>query len=670
MELRDYVRVLRRSWMLILAIVVLGGGLAGLLTWRSAKVYAASVTMVVSSPDNADGAASAYQGGLLSQQRVKSYANLVASDRVAGAVIDRLRLRITPEELRSKIIAAAVPDTVLLKATIQDRDPRQAQAIADAVGTEFSRAVAEIEAPTDSESPPTVRVSVWERSKLPTSPVSPQPTRNYALGILLGLILGVGAAVLRFRLDTSLTGQEDAREATDLPNLAMIIFDADTARHPLITSARPHSARAEAFRQLRTNLQFVDVDADPRSIIVSSAVPGEGKTTTVCNLAISLAQSGHRVCLIEGDLRRPSFSAYLGVESAAGLTSVLIGAADLDDVLQPWGEGRVGSGRIEVLASGPVPPNPSELLGSRNMADLLDVLHARFDFVLIDAPPLLPVTDAAVLASRADGVLLVARIGKTRREQLRQAADALRAVDARVVGTVLNMVPTKGPDAHYYGQYSSYVQHGRHTRGAERARRSAATEAGVRPSRPSGTSYPLFGSDPDATPAHPDTEDAAAVRIRSTRDAYLDADDSTGSDTTRAADPDAAELEDAELEGAEHRAGGRAARGSDQAGSAVGSAGGRRRGAGRGGQPGGGRGAAAGVAVPSAREPIDAEQPRQQPAGAAAGTRVGIPAGRVAAKPTSAERSRPAAGRGDRPDAADGDPHTTGPAGADAGSDR
>ncbi|MCK9922150.1 polysaccharide biosynthesis tyrosine autokinase [Frankia sp. AgPm24] len=626
MELRDYVRVLRRSWMLILAIVVLGGGLAGLLTWRSAKVYAASVTMVVSSPDNADGAASAYQGGLLSQQRVKSYANLVASDRVAGAVIDRLRLRTTPEELRSKIIAAAVPDTVLLKATIQDRDPRQAQAIADAVGTEFSRAVAEIEAPTDSESPPTVRVSVWERSKLPTSPVSPQPTRNYALGILLGLILGVGGAVLRFRLDTSLTGQEDAREATDLPNLAMIIFDADTAQHPLITSARPHSARAEAFRQLRTNLQFVDVDADPRSIIVSSAVPGEGKTTTVCNLAISLAQSGHRVCLIEGDLRRPSFSAYLGVESAAGLTSVLIGAADLDDVLQPWGEGRVGSGRIEVLASGPVPPNPSELLGSRNMADLLDVLHARFDFVLIDAPPLLPVTDAAVLASRADGVLLVARIGKTRREQLRQAADALRAVDARVVGTVLNMVPTKGPDAPYYGQYTSYAPHGRHTRGAERARRSAAaTEAGVRPSRPPGTSYPLSDSDADATLAHPNTEDAAAVRIRSTRDAYLDSDDSTGGDTTRAANPDAAELDAVELEGAElegtelegteRRAGGRAARGSDQAGSAVGSAAGRRRGVGRGGKSGGGRDAA-GVAVPSAREPIDAEQSGQQPADA------------------------------------------------------
>src|SRR5262249_51327776 len=156
-----------------------------------------------------------------------------------------------------------------------------------------------------------------------------------------------------------------------------------------------------------------------------------GKTTTTCNLAIALAQGGARVCLVEGDLRRPCFAEYLGVESAAGLTSVLIGAVDLDDVLQPWGDGRVGDGRIEVLPRGPVPPNPSELLGSRGMADIIDTLSARFDIVLIDAPPLLPVTDAAVLATRADGTLVVACVGRTRREELRRAVEALHAVDAR-----------------------------------------------------------------------------------------------------------------------------------------------------------------------------------------------------------------------------------------------
>ncbi len=472
----------------MVACVVLGGLLAATATWRATKEYAASVTMVVSSPDNAEGAASAYQGGLLSQQRVKSYANLVASERVATAVIDRLHLKTTPEMLRGQISAQAVPDTVLLRATVRDRVPRRAQSIADTVGESFSLAVAQIEAPTDDE-PPSVRVSVWERAKLPVTPVSPQPTRNLALGVLLGLIVGIAAALVRFRLDTSVSGEEDARESTDLPNLAVIAYDADAVRRPLVINARAHSARAEAFRQLRTNLQFVDVDAGPRSILVSSSVPGEGKTTTICNLAISLAQGGARVCLIEGDLRRPSFGEYLGVESAAGLTSVLIGAADLDDVLQPWGEGRVGDGRVEVLASGPVPPNPSELLGSKGMADLIELLQVRFDIVLIDAPPLLPVTDAAVLATRAEGVLLVARVGRTRREQLRRAAEALRAVDARMVGTVLNMVPTKGPDAYYFSQYGNYAPRGRHARSSKiRVADFPAPDVGVGPARPIGAS--------------------------------------------------------------------------------------------------------------------------------------------------------------------------------------
>ncbi|EIV96064.1 polysaccharide biosynthesis tyrosine autokinase, partial [Frankia sp. QA3] len=501
MELRDYVRVLRRSWMIMVACVVLGGLLAASATWRATKEYAASVTMVVSSPDNAEGAASAYQGGLLSQQRVKSYANLVASERVAAAVIDRLHLHTTPQALRGQISAQAVPDTVLLRAVVRDRVPRRAQSLADAVGEAFSVAVARIEAPADDE-PPSVRVSVWERAKLPVSPVSPQPTRNMALGVLLGLMAGIAAALIRFRLDTSVSGEEDAREATELPNLAMIAYDAEAVRRPIITSARPHSSRAEAFRQLRTNLQFVDVDAGPRSILVTSSVSGEGKTTTICNLAISLAQGGARVCVIEGDLRRPSFGDYLGVESAAGLTSVLIGAAELDDVLQPWGEGRMGEGRIEVLASGPVPPNPSELLGSKGMADLVDLLQARFDIVLIDAPPLLPVTDAAVLATRAEGVLLVARVGRTRREQLRRAAEALRAVDAHMVGTVLNMVPTKGPDAYYYGQYGNYAPRGRHARSSTAPVVGIpAPDAGVGPARPFGASVAAGASSVGTPPA-------------------------------------------------------------------------------------------------------------------------------------------------------------------------
>lgn len=508
----------------MLTCVLLGGLLAATATWRATKIYAATVTMVVSSSEGED-VVSAYQGGLLSEQRVKSYANLVASDRVAASVIDRLRLDDNPSALRGQIEAQAVPETVLLRVSVRDADPQRARSIADAVGAEFSAAVARMETPAENE-PPSVLVRVWERAKLPVEPISPRPVRNVVLGVLLGLLISIGAAFVRHRLDTSVVGESDAGKATGLPNLAMIAYDSDAGRRPLISHAHPHSSRAEAFRQLRTNLQFVNVDAGPRSILVSSSVPSEGKTTTICNLAIILAQGGARVCLVEGDLRRPSFGEYLGIESAAGLTSVLIGAADLDDVLQPWGEGRVGDGRVEVLPSGPIPPNPSELLGSRNMADLIDMLRTRFDIVLIDAPPLLPVTDAAVLATRVDGTLLVARVGRTRREQLRRAAEALRAVDGRMIGTVLNMVPIKGPNAHYYGKYDSYAPRGRHARsgGGSGVRIPSATDRGLRPagnapvsaSDTSSASRPTTASPAAPVPGAPATARPATAAVRET----------------------------------------------------------------------------------------------------------------------------------------------------------
>ncbi len=455
-ELRDYVRALRRSWPLLVVCVMLGALVAAAATWREAKAYAAAETLVVVSSDGTDSATSAYQGGLLSQQRVKSYVDLVASDRIAAGAVARLGLDMPSRSLQAKIKAEAVPDTVLLRITVTDGDARRAQALADAVGEVFSEAVAQIETPAPDKLP-SVRVNVWEKAKLPTEPVSPKPVRAISLGALLGLLVSIGAAVLRQRLDTSVRTDADITAATGLATLGAIAFDTAGARYPLVGPLDAQSARAEAFRQLRTNLRFADVDMPARVILVSSATSAEGKTTTTCNLAIILAQAGARVALVEADLRRPSFREYLGIETAAGLTSVLIGAVDLDDVLLPWGD---DGGRLEVLPSGPLPPNPSELLGSRGMGEVLRELSGHFDIVLIDAPPLLPVTDAAVLAAQVDGTLLVVRNGRTRREQLARAAEVLRAVDARVLGVVHNMIPTKGLDAMYYGypSYSGYTQ--------------------------------------------------------------------------------------------------------------------------------------------------------------------------------------------------------------------
>ena len=283
---------------------------------------------------------------------------------------------------------------------------------------------------------------------MPTVPTSPNPKRNLALGVLLGLIVGFGVAVLREVLDTKVRSEADVQKVTDASVIARIGHDEDAPQHPLIVQSSPHSHRSEAFRRLRTNLQFLDLDDRPKTIVVTSSLSGESKTTTAINLAITMADAGSRVALVDADLRRPSIAEYMGLEGEVGLTTVLIGQADLQDAIQPW-----GNGSLHVLPSGQVPPNPSELLGSRSMANLLEQLTSAYDIVLIDTPPLLPVTDAAILAKITGGALVVAAADNLHRQQLADGLGALDDVGARVLGVVLNRLAHKQTDAYSYYDY-------------------------------------------------------------------------------------------------------------------------------------------------------------------------------------------------------------------------
>jgi len=235
------------------------------------------------------------------------------------------------------------------------------------------------------------------------------------------------------------------------PVLGSVRFDSQAAKRPLVTALDSHHPRVEAFRVLRTNLQFVDVDQPSKVYAVSSSIPEEGKTTTAANLAITLAQTGARVVLVETDLRRPKISEYLRAEGAVGLTTVLIGLIDLADAVQHFGDDG-----LQVITSGANPPNPAELLQSRGMSDVIAKLRQAYDIVLLDAPPLLPVTDAALVGVQADGVLLVVRHGVTTRAQLREAHDRLANVGARVVGAVINRAPVRGSDSYGYSYGYGY----------------------------------------------------------------------------------------------------------------------------------------------------------------------------------------------------------------------
>ena len=464
MTLQDCLRVFRQRWRIVLALALVGLVATGVAWHLRPRQYTAALTMYVSA-QTADTAQSAYQGAQLSQQRVTSYVELVTSPRVTDQVVRTLQLPVSPSDLAEQIEASSVLDSVLVDVAVTDTSPERAAAIANAVGRTFSALVNDLERPTTPGTQPPVAVRIVNPAQVPPEPSSMTLPVALALGLFLGFGAGIAAAFARNAVDTSVTSADQLRDITDAPNLGFISFDPDTPKRPLTVHEEPQSPRSEAFRQLRTNLQFVDVDRPPRVMVVTSSLPAEGKSTTLANLAIAMASGGYRVLVIEGDLRRPKLADLLGLDRTVGLTSVLAGRVPAGQAVQHW------PGGVDVLASGPVPPNPSELLASQQMEGLVGDLRNQYDVVLIDTPPLLPVTDAAAVARAAEGVILVCRHKHTKRDQLRAATEALHSVSAHIVGTVFTMVPANGSAG--YATYSSYYGSGVATPAAPTSSRSA-----------------------------------------------------------------------------------------------------------------------------------------------------------------------------------------------------
>jgi receptor protein-tyrosine kinase len=449
-DLKDVLQAVRSGWWLLVGAVLLVVAGAGAVTFLATPTYASSTQLFVSTSSTDATSSAAYQGNLFSQQRVASYAELLTGELLAGRVAEELALDLSPAAVAGKVTATAVPDTVILNVTVTDTSAERAHDIAAALGSQFAQQVKEMETP-DGAATSTVKVTTVKPADLSGTPVSPDGTRNLALGAVLGLLLGLSLTLLRSRLDDTVKTQQDVLQLAGVGVIGTVLEDPRLAEDHLVTDLDQQSVSAEAYRSIRTNLQFLNVDNPPRVIVVSSSIPGEGKSTLAVNLATVLAQSGSRVTLIEADLRRPRVTRYMGLISGAGLTNVLAGTASLHEVAQPWGDGK-----LTVLAAGPMPPNPSELLGSAHMRTLLDDLRATNDYVIIDAPPLLPVTDAAVLSVLSDGCVLSTYFGKTRRDELSEAAAALSRIDATLLGVVLNRVPQATGAARGYGYGYSY----------------------------------------------------------------------------------------------------------------------------------------------------------------------------------------------------------------------
>jgi capsular exopolysaccharide synthesis family protein len=463
--LQSYLRILAERWKLIVAFVLLGTGIAVLVTATTPKTYQASVQMFVatSSTTSAINTDVQYQAVAFTQTQVQTFAQIVGSPDVLRRVKQDLQLSMSDGALKGELSADAPVGQSIVELHVSDGNPNRAAAIANSVALAFKSVVEGYYADKSSKgSTSPVRLYVTDPATAPSSPESPKPLLNIVLGLLLGLLVGVGLAVARDILDTRIKDADRLSKAAGAPSMGVVVEDATAAKYPIATRAGARNLRAENFRQLRANLQFANVDEHPRIIAVTSSIPGEGKTMVAMNLATTLADAGFAVCLVDADLRRPTVAKALGLPKAVGLTNVLINQIDLVEALQKAGS------NLYVLSSGPTPPNPSEVLASSYVRDVVRSLLDRVDYVILDTAPLLPVADGSEVAALADGTLLVVRYKLTTEPQVKRAAASLARVDAKLLGVLLNRVPGRSGEYGYtYYRYEADPppRSGRFTRG-------------------------------------------------------------------------------------------------------------------------------------------------------------------------------------------------------------
>jgi capsular exopolysaccharide synthesis family protein len=470
--LQTYLRILRERWRLVTLVLIVGTGLAVIITILTPRSYVATAQVYVGSNTSNDPLAQ-YNQVLSNQTQVATYADIVHSPDILHKVEQLNNLPQTAAEdaaLTSKISAVAPQQRSLVNISVSDSSADNAASLANATARAFVEVVENYSKPTGSSTPAS-RLIVSGPATAPTSPVAPRPGLNIVLGFILGLLGGISLAVARDVLDRRVKSAEALSRVAGVPTMGVIIDDPKTARHPIATRAGARNRRAENFRQLRANLQFANVDRHPRIIAITSSIPNEGKTTAAINLASTLAEAGFRVCLVDADLRRPSVAKALGLPGSVGLTSVLIHQIGVMEAAQHAGSS------LYVLTSGPTPPNPSEVLASSYVRDVIRSLLDNVDYVVLDTAPLLPVADGAEVAALADGTLVVVRYNETTDTQVKRALEHLHRVGAQVLGTVLNRMPEKQEHGGY--QYTYYREEPSRTAPARDEARRAVRETTV-----------------------------------------------------------------------------------------------------------------------------------------------------------------------------------------------
>lgn len=416
----SYLRAARRSWYVILIGPLVGAGLGWLALHETTRHYEATVQLSIGYGNGAfaNEVASRDQAA----ERAQTFVQIAPARPVLAAAAEAAGYR----DVRATVTAAAPEKSSLFTVTVDSPDQDAVAPIANAYPQVLIPQIVDLVGPLDGD----VRLNVVNRASRPAAATSPVPSRDLGLGLIGGFLAGLLLAMLREALERAVRTPEQVAQVADLRLLGTVPGDASGESLPTVT--RPRSARAEAYRQVRT----VWLALKPRAqvIAVTSSIQGEGKTTLSTNLAISVARSGRSVVIVDADLRRPRLGDVFELDpEAPGLATVLAGDAELDDVICD-----LGPAMPAVIPAGGLPEDPSELLDQPLLVDLLDQLRARYDYVVVDTPPTLPVTDTLVVAPHMDAILLVARIGTATPQRLRRSINALERVDAFVAGVIAN----------------------------------------------------------------------------------------------------------------------------------------------------------------------------------------------------------------------------------------
>lgn len=436
LQMYDLWKIIKQRLMLIVIATVVAVAATGLISFYVLiPQYEATATLLVQ-PVNLFEEIT-YNDLIANEKLVTTYTEIIKSRMIAQDVILRMNLNIPEQELLKNVKVIGIKNTLITAITVISPDPLQAVSIANCFAQSFRDNLSEIMKVEN--------VSILDEAKLEDNPkpVSPKPLLNMLIMLFLIFNTGIFLAIFSEMMDKTVKLQGYTNEIFGLPLLG-IISKYPQRRESIFCLDMPKSPQAEAFRTLRTNVNYMQLSKKIRTLQITSSMPKEGKSMIIANLAVAMAQEKKKILLMDCDLRKPSIHNIFGITNSYGITSILTGELDVHQVII-----KTKQLNLDVITSGPIPPNPSELLAMERAKQLIEQLKEEYDTILFDSPPVLPVTDGQILAKYADAVVMIIKLGSTQSESVKQAKYMLEHVNARLIGVVLNYGKSQSKDYYY-----------------------------------------------------------------------------------------------------------------------------------------------------------------------------------------------------------------------------